>query len=81
MLDDIQKYKDRCKELGQSLDQNLEKNHQEYLKDLAATAKVKEVPEVISKMYDYVLHEKFQIFNLKYRILNEREFECCECNC
>lgn len=80
-MKDIEKYKETNKALGQSLDQNLEKNHRQYVEDLARTANLKGVPPVISKMYDYVLQEKFQVFNLAYRVVDDENFECYECLC
>lgn len=81
MAKDIEKYKQTNRALGQSLDQNVEKNHRHYVEDLARTANLKAFPPVLNKMYDYVLHEKFQDFSLAYRVVDDENFECYECLC
>lgn len=81
MLEDIEKYKKTSKKLGQSMDHDLEKNHRDYVEDLAVTANIKCFPLALNKMYDYVINEKFQIFNLAYKVADEDNFECYECIC
>lgn len=81
MLKNIEKYKETSKTLGQSLDQNVEKNHRQYAEDLARTASLKGIPPVLHKLYDYVIYKKFQVFNLAYRVVDDENFECYECLC
>lgn len=80
-MEDIEKYKKISKTLGQSMDHDLEKNHRDYVEDLANTAKIDCFPLALNKMYDYVINEKFQIFNLAYRVVDDENFECYECLC
>lgn len=79
MMKDIQKYRELCNPLGQTTDNDMNKIHRIYVEDLAETARIDCIPLVINKMYDYVIHEKFQVFSLAYRIVSEDKFECYEC--
>lgn len=81
MIKDITRYDEISKTLGQTIDHDLEKNHRAYVEDLAVTANIKGIPPVINKLYDYVLNEKFQVFNLAYKVVNDEEFDCYKCLC